>query len=309
MARDPYDGNFKLARAQAFDRSGGTCQLCGTAQATDAHHWAFDDYPWRRGCNGRRPRGAVSAVPRGRNDIAANPSSRRQPVRDRPQHHKEYSIMQYRFRISGISPLLMHNGAAGLDTRSPLSREIAAITAKRGGNRTESEDERLRELECQRSLWLDADGAPAIPATAVRAAIEAGARRRKQGTQVRSGLFVLKTVFEYDRERYGATQQEIGNRAQYTVPVVVNRSRVARTRAKFDPPWRCTVTVDVDGELIDKDQLLEWLEIAGRQVGLGDWRPEKSGVFGRFNVESFEAVADGAHDGAGAAQPDAALQG
>ena len=45
MARDPYGGNFKLARAQAFDRSGGTCQLCGTAQATDAHHWAFVDYP------------------------------------------------------------------------------------------------------------------------------------------------------------------------------------------------------------------------------------------------------------------------
>ena len=45
MTRDPYGGNFKLARAQAFDRSGGTCQLCGTAQATDAHHWALDDYP------------------------------------------------------------------------------------------------------------------------------------------------------------------------------------------------------------------------------------------------------------------------
>ena len=217
--------------------------------------------------------------------------------------------MQYQFRISGISALLMHNGAAGLDTRSADSREIAAIAAKRGGNRTETEEGRLRELECRRSLWLDEGGAPAIPATAVRAAIEAGARRRKQGPQVRGGLVVLETVFEYDREKYGATQQEIGNKAQYTVPVVVNRSRVSRTRAKFDPPWSCTVTVDVDGELIDRDQLLEWLEIAGRQVGLGDWRPEKSGVFGRFNVELFEEVAECGHEEAGAAQPEAALQG
>jgi len=136
--------------------------------------------------------------------------------------------MQYQFRISGISAILMHNGAAGLNTRSAVSREIAAITAKRGGNRTETDDKRLRELECQRSLWLDAGGAPAIPATAVRAAIETGARRRKQGTQVRSGLFVLKTVFEYDRERYGATLEEIGGKAQYTVPVVVMGSRVNR---------------------------------------------------------------------------------
>ena len=217
--------------------------------------------------------------------------------------------MQYRFRISGISPLLMHNGAAGLDARSPISREIATIAAKRGGNRTESEEKRLHELECRRSLWLDEGGAPAIPATAVRAAIEAGARKRKQGPQVRGGLMVLETIFEYDREKYGSTLEKIGNKAQFTVPVVVKRNRIERTRAKFDTPWSCTVTVEVDGELIDREQLLEWLDIAGRQVGLGDWRPEKSGMFGRFNVESFEAVADGGHDGAGAAQPGAALQG
>ena len=217
--------------------------------------------------------------------------------------------MQYRFRIAGISPLLMHNGAAGLDTRSALSREIAAIAAKRGGNRTETDEERLRELECQRSLWLDEGGAPAIPATAVRAAIESGAKKRRQGPQVRGGLMVLETVFEYDRERYGVTQQEIGSSAQFTVPVVVKGNRIARTRARFDTPWSCTVTVDVDGELIDREQLLEWLDIAGRQVGLGDWRPEKSGVFGRFNVEFFEADTDCGHDEAGAAQPDAALQG
>ena len=217
--------------------------------------------------------------------------------------------MQYQFRISGASALLMHNGAAGLDTRSAVSREIAAITAKRGGNRTETDDERLRQLECRRSLWLNAGGAPAIPAAAVRAAIETGAKRRRQGPQVRSGLIVLRTVFEYDRERYGATLEEIGGKAQYTVPVVVKGSRVNRTRARFEPPWSCTVTVDVDEELIDREQLLEWLEIAGRQVGLGDWRPEKSGTFGRFNVASFEEIAECGHEGAGAAQPDMALQG
>ena len=309
MTRDPYGGNFKLARAQAFNRSGGTCQLCGAAPATDAHHWAFDDYLSGEDVEADDLVALCQLCHEVATTLRRTLRAGRQPVRDRPQHHKEYSIMQYRFRISGISPLLMHNGAAGLDTRSPLSREIAAITAKRGGNRTESEDERLRELECRRSLWLDEGGAPAIPETAVGAATEAGAKKRRQGPQVRGGLMVLETVFEYDREKYGTTQQEIGRSAQFTVPVVVKGNRIARTRARFDTPWSCTVTVDVDGELIDREQLLEWLEIAGRQVGLGDWRPEKSGAFGRFNVASFEAVADGGHDGAGAAQPVAALQG
>lgn len=198
--------------------------------------------------------------------------------------------MQYRITVNGISPIIHHNGAAGLDTRSAVSREIAAIAAKRGGNRTEPDDDRLRELEAQRALWLDESGAPAIPATAIRAAIEAGARKRKQGPQVRGGLMVVSTAFAYDTEKYGTGVEELGRTTQYTVPVVVKNSRILRTRAKFDTPWSCTFEVEVDDELIDQSQLLEWLNIAGRQIGLGDWRPEKSGMFGRFTESDIERV-------------------
>ena len=198
--------------------------------------------------------------------------------------------MQYRITVSGLSPIIHHNGTAGLDTRSAVSREIAAIAAKRGGNRTAADDVRLRELEAQRSLWLDENGAPTIPATAIRATIEAGARKRKQGTQVRGGLMVLSTAFDYDTEKYGTGVEKLGRSTQYTVPVVVKNSRILRTRAKFDEPWSCTFELDVDDELIDQSQLLEWLDIAGRQIGLGDWRPEKSGMFGRFAASDIDKV-------------------
>lgn len=198
--------------------------------------------------------------------------------------------MQYRITISGVSPIIHHNGAAGLDTRSPVSREIAAITAKRGGNRTAADDVRLRELEAQRALWLDESGAPTIPAAAIRSSIERGARKRKQGTQVRGGLVVLSSAFKYDQKKYGTDVEKLGRSTQYTVPVVVKSSRILRTRAKFDTPWSCTFELDVDDELIDQSQLLEWLDIAGRQIGLGDWRPEKSGIFGRFAASDIEKV-------------------
>ena len=52
---------------------------------------------------------------------------------------------------------------------------------------------------------------------------------------------------------------------------------------------------DVDEELVDKAKLTAWLALGGRRIGLGDWRPEKSGVFGRFDVEDVtELAADGA---------------
>ena len=89
-------------------------------------------------------------------------------------------------KSAGLARIIHHNGAAGLDTRSPVSREIAAIAAKRGGNRTAADDDRLRELEAQRALWLDKSGAPTIPPTAIRAAIrsrspQAQARAASQG--------------------------------------------------------------------------------------------------------------------------------
>ena len=197
--------------------------------------------------------------------------------------------MRYEITIKGISPLIMHNGAAGLDTRSPANIEKSAIAKKRGSNRTEADDLRLRELECQTALWLNDSGAPTVPEAAVRAVIETGARKLKQGPQVREGLIVEQvTAFDYDK-KLGRTVNELGKSTQFTVGVVVQRARILRTRAKFDT-WGVTFTVEVDDELVDKEQLASWLDIAGRRIGLGDWRPEKSGHYGRFEALSIEAI-------------------
>ena len=196
--------------------------------------------------------------------------------------------MQYKVKIRGIAPLIMHNGAAGLDTRSPAKLEIAEITSKKGKNRTEADDQRLFFLECQVSLWLDEKGSPTIPPAAVRANIEKSARKLKQGPQVREGLIVISTEFEWDKS-LGTTAEELGKSAQFHAVVVVQRSRMLRTRAKFDK-WALSFVIDADDELVDTTQLMQWLDIGGRRMGLGDWRPEKSGQYGRFEVEDIKEI-------------------
>ena len=198
--------------------------------------------------------------------------------------------MRYQVTLSGISPILTHNGAAGLDTRSPAKLEIASIAKKRGSNRTESDDLRLIELECQNSLYVDDDGRPTLPASALRAALEAAARKTKQGGDVREGLLVESLAFTYDVKRYGKTVEEIGKSAQFTVPVVVQRARILRTRAKFDCPWSIEAVIDADDELVDKHKLTAWLDVAGRRIGLCDWRPQKSGTFGRFEPTAVKVL-------------------
>ena len=198
--------------------------------------------------------------------------------------------MRYKVTIDGVSPVIVHNGASGLDTRSPAKLEIASIAKKRGSNRTETDDLRLIELECQNSLYIGDDGKPTIPAAALRAAIEAAARKTKQGPDVREGLLVESIAFTYDVKRYGKTVEEIGESAQFTVPVVVQRARILRTRAKFDCPWSIEAIIDADDELVDVQKLTAWLDVAGRRIGLCDWRPQKSGTFGRFVPASVKAI-------------------
>ena len=202
--------------------------------------------------------------------------------------------MRLEVTLAGVSPILMHNGAAGLDTGSALSREIAAITTKKGGNRTEVDERRLRGLECQRSLYLGDDGRPTLPEAALRALIETSARKTRQGALVREGLMIECVRFVYNVERYGTDVETLRTTAQFVAPVVVGRQRILRTRARFDCPWSVVGIADVDPEQVDREKLTAWLATGGRRVGLGDWRPEKSGHFGRFDVEKVTELPDAA---------------
>ena len=198
--------------------------------------------------------------------------------------------MVTRIKVRGISSLIMHSGVAGLDTKSTISLEIASLAAKKGKNKTQDDIERIARLECERSLWLNEEGKPFILPGAFRGAIEAAARKLKQGPLVREGLVVEKVhPLEYDTDRYGTTPEEWGRTAQFQVPVVVQRARIMRTRAKFDD-WSIEFEVDRDEDLVDNDQLAMWLQIAGRRIGVGDWRPQRSGHYGRFEVVDITDV-------------------
>ena len=191
----------------------------------------------------------------------------------------------YKIKISGTTPIIMHNGSTGIDTRDPRNIEKTELTRKKGSNRTATDEARIRELECSLALWLDSNEKPTIPTAAFRSCLETGARKLKQGPQVREGVVVVSAdSFVYDVKEYGKTAAELAVKAQFTCGVVVQRNRILRTRAMFNVPWAATFTLDADPELVELSQLEAWLDIAGRRIGIGDWRPEKSGNCGRFTA-------------------------
>lgn len=195
--------------------------------------------------------------------------------------------MLLRAEITGLTALLCHNGATGLDQSAPQRLEINRLARRKASDRTTSDDSRIRELECQLSLYINSDGRATIPAANVRACIERAARKLRQGPMVREGLIIAsEPTLGYDTERYGTTMEELGRTTQFTVPVRVGQSRLLRTRARF-ADWSLSFDIETDEELVDESKLRTWFEIAGRRIGLGDWRPEKSGHHGRFELASL----------------------
>ena len=188
--------------------------------------------------------------------------------------------MTLKIDCTGVSPLLMHSDRAS----DPLSREaqwISEIAGKR--RRTEAEAVELARREFHCSLYLDPAGRPTVPIDNVHSCLYAAARRRKEGPLF-SGSFTVSSVrFEYegpdDPDALWERQETFVDRRS----VKVGTSKVIRTRAVF-PEWSLRVAAEHDPEVADLFHIRQWAEIAGGRIGLGDYRPQRGGLFGRFEA-------------------------
>jgi len=67
-------------------------------------------------------------------------------------------------------------------------------------------------------------------------------------------------------------------------PVVVQRARIVRVRPAFRAGWELSFEITVSDDEVQPDLLQDVLILAGRSVGIGDFRPK----FGRFAVVEFK---------------------
>jgi len=71
--------------------------------------------------------------------------------------------------------------------------------------------------------------------------------------------------------------------------VKIASSRVLRERPAFKKGWEAEFRVEADSSEVDEANLRRFMDRAGRR-GIGDFRPEKGGSFGTFEVLEFERV-------------------
>lgn len=185
-----------------------------------------------------------------------------------------------KLRIVSVSPLLMHNGQLA-DPLNEHAKAIAQIAAKR--KKTEADFLRLAELEFFGSLWLT-KGRPCIPAESMESALVRAAGQERRAQKVRAGLFVadnLKLEYEGNSDINELSQNED---FRLRTGVRVGSVRVMRTRPMFKA-WSANLTIHYAPDLLNEADIINFVSVAGQQVGIGDWRPR----FGRFMLEDRSA--------------------
>ncbi|BCV23328.1 hypothetical protein [Gelria sp. Kuro-4] len=183
-------------------------------------------------------------------------------------------------RINGISPLLMHS-PAGVNPTHPLVKEIKKITSKPAKKKTDVDTLLLMDLEFRLNMYYDEELGPYIPADMLEAALRNGARRTRKGKSAEAGVVIepdrIKLIYDGPRKI-----DELVTLPEFrdVRSVAVKQSRTLRCRPRFNK-WGLQFTINYLPLLINREDVIEALILAGQQCAIGDNRPR----YGRFNVE------------------------
>lgn len=178
-------------------------------------------------------------------------------------------------RWNGLTPLLM-NSSVGVNPTHPLTIALKKIT----GKKTKTEED---HLEIMRIKWLlgiyhDVAVGPFIPAENIEATIREAAKKVKKGKDTKSAIFVspdrIPLIYDGPRDLEGLYSDE---RFRDVRDGVIQRQRILLSRPRF-VHWRVDFSLEFDPTIFDEEGLLTILDLAGKYIGLCDYRPR----YGRF---------------------------
>lgn len=191
-----------------------------------------------------------------------------------------------RVTIQGVSPLLLHSDR-GANPLSDEAKALKTVSSKR--KKTEEDHAAMMRIEWAAGLYLE-DGRVVVPVENVRASIRDGAKLSKMGKEISRKVFLDGEAIPlvYDGPKDPAKLFEDA-RFRDVRSVRVGQQRVMRTRPIFRG-WSLSFTAYWEPDAFDVELFRQCLESAGKFIGLGDFRPDKGGTYGRFSVAKLEAV-------------------
>jgi hypothetical protein len=191
---------------------------------------------------------------------------------------KKLATRKVAVRVEGITPLVVH-------AWSDKAR-MQLLAAQQGGKR-KLREKRNPEEEYEAARYRLSDGSDGIPLVALKAAI-VGAAHKDLGVPKVS---VQRAVFiEGDEGALLRIDAETPLMREDIVRVGMGSADL-RYRPQYDP-WGLNVTIQYDTDILNAETIFNLIERAGFGGGLGEWRPEKGGEWGRFRVGTTEGASN-----------------
>lgn len=179
------------------------------------------------------------------------------------------------YRLTSDCPMLAHNGQTA-DPLNKWSKLMKQVSGKR--KKTDADYEELAKLEFFAGLYMGKDG-PIIPAANIDSMIVNAAKKLREGPTAKAGVFCLNDAsMEYEGPR-DPEAMWAAETFRHVAIVRVQTARVARTRPIFRE-WAANVQLNIEDSIVNVAQVDAWMNVAGTQIGLGDWRPQH----GRFSA-------------------------
>lgn len=197
-------------------------------------------------------------------------------------------LVVVRCTLTGVSPLLCN--AMGEEQLLGLyTKEKAAKTASRPKPR-ELADSKVYRLK---------SGAPCVPPRNLYAAfINSGKFVRLDGKRQISTATgtILTGMMMLAPGDLAIVVPGTETAAAWEVDIQQGRNpnggeAVCIIRPRFDE-WEVRCELEIDQEVMPLKMARELVDLAGRRCGLGDFRPEKKGTFGRFVVTAWGLVGE-----------------
>jgi hypothetical protein len=175
--------------------------------------------------------------------------------------------------IKGVTPLLF-NKFAEAEIDSPVKKRAGAI----------------KEKPVEDKLYLTDNNKIYTPSTHLVGAIVNDSKQFKiqgKGKSTYSKVIGSTVQIEPFQIVHNIQKWDV-----FSISAVnpMTRGRVMLKRPKMDE-WKLEFGLIYDDEQIPEETMKNILDYAGTNVGIGDWRPDKKGRFGKFIVERFEEVA------------------
>ena len=184
---------------------------------------------------------------------------------------------QISFYIKGISPLIQH---AWSEKGMLMLRMTAAERKKQPKVARNPED------EAANSLYRTDGGEVGFSLMAFKSSL-IGAAHKDFGlekTLLRKSFFILSD----DSNRVAPLEAD-----DYAIREDIVRIGANQTDIRYRPEfknWRVKITAEIDPDLLTFKDIANLINRAGFSVGVGEWRPEKGGEYGRFELDTSEPI-------------------